>query len=71
MEDNEDVLPGDIDIDIYYNVVYVFIRPVGWNEERERRYISDVEQIEIDAESARVVLAFADLDTLTRIRYDK
>jgi hypothetical protein len=69
MEDNEDVLPGDIDIDIYYNVVYVFIRPVGWNE--EKRYVSDIEQIEIDAESARVVRAFADLGTLTRIRYNK
>lgn len=64
MEDNEDVLPGDIGIDIYYNVVYVFIRPVGWNEERGGGCVSG-------AESARVVLAFADLDTLTRIRCDK
>lgn len=71
MEDNEDVLPGDIGIDIYYNVVYVFIRPVGWNEERGGGCVSGVEQVGVGAESARVVLAFADLDTLTRIRCDK
>jgi len=62
------VLPGDIDVDIEYRCVYIFISWSTWAESVS--YMERVEQIEVSGDGAKLMLSFCDLGPFERLEWN-